>query len=54
MEDIILLKQGEIVLKGLNKRSFEMKLLSNISPQARADFGEIQRILRPVHHICRA
>ena len=30
MEDIILLKQGEIVLKGLNKKSFEMKLISNI------------------------
>ena len=30
MKDMILLKQGEIVLKGLNKRSFEQKLLSNI------------------------
>lgn len=30
MDDIILLKQGEIVLKGLNRRSFEMKLISNI------------------------
>ena len=30
MNDMILLKQGEIVLKGLNKRSFEQKLLSNI------------------------
>ena len=30
MRDMILLKQGEIVLKGLNKRSFEQKLLSNI------------------------
>lgn len=30
MEDILLLKQGEIVLKGLNRRNFEMKLLSNI------------------------
>ena len=30
MDDIILLKQGEIVLKGLNKKSFEMKLISNI------------------------
>ena len=29
MNEIILLKQGEIVLKGLNKRSFEQKLLSN-------------------------
>ena len=30
MNDIILLKQGEIVLKGLNKRFFEQKLLSNV------------------------
>ena len=30
MNDIILLKQGEIVLKGLNKRSFESRLISNI------------------------
>lgn len=28
--EIILLKQGEIVLKGLNRRSFEQKLLGNI------------------------
>ena len=26
MNDIILLKQGEIVLKGLNKKYFEQKL----------------------------
>jgi len=30
MNDIILLKQGEIVLKGLNRKSFEQKLLNNI------------------------
>ena len=30
MRDMILLKQGEIVLKGLNKRFFEQKLLSNV------------------------
>ena len=30
MEEIILLKLGEIVLKGLNKRSFEQKLESNV------------------------
>ena len=30
MRDIILLKQGEIVLKGLNKRYFEQKLLQNV------------------------
>jgi len=30
MNDIILLKQGEIILKGLNRREFEIKLISNI------------------------
>jgi len=30
MNDIILLKQGEIVLKGLNRREFELKLIDNI------------------------
>lgn len=29
MNDIILLKLGEIVLKGLNRKSFEQKLVSN-------------------------
>lgn len=39
MNDMILLKQGEIVLKGLNKRSFEQKLLSNIRKRLKR-FGE--------------
>jgi len=30
MQDIILFKQGEIVLKGLNRREFEQKLIKNI------------------------
>ena len=30
MKDIILLKQGEVVLKGLNRRFFEQKLVTNI------------------------
>jgi len=30
MTDIILLKQGEIVLKGLNRREFENKLIENV------------------------
>ncbi|MDR2600642.1 MAG: tRNA 4-thiouridine(8) synthase ThiI [Oscillospiraceae bacterium] len=30
MNDIILMKQGEIILKGQNKREFERKLISNI------------------------
>ncbi len=39
MEDIILLKQGEIVLKGLNRRAFEQKLVSNIKRRLRP-FGD--------------
>ena len=29
MREIILLKQGEMVLKGLNRRGFEEKLMGN-------------------------
>ena len=39
MNDIILFKQGEIILKGLNKREFEMKFLSNIKRRF-IPFGE--------------
>ena len=35
MQDIILLKQGEIVLKGLNKKYFEQKLISNVKRRLR-------------------
>ncbi len=41
MEDMILLKQGEIVLKGLNRRSFEMKLISNINKRLKP-FGKFR------------
>ena len=30
MHEIILCKLGEVVLKGLNRHSFEMKLMSNL------------------------
>lgn len=36
MKDIILLKLGEIVLKGLNRRSFEQKLLNNVRRKLRS------------------
>lgn len=39
MNDIILLKQGEIVLKGLNKKYFEQKLSANAARRLRA-FGK--------------
>ena len=42
MNDIILLKQGEIVLKGLNKKYFEQKLASNAARRIKP-FGEAVR-----------
>ena len=39
MNDILLLKQGEIVLKGLNRKFFEQKLISNIKRRMKA-FGD--------------
>jgi len=41
MNDMILLKQGEMVLKGLNRRSFEMKLMANARKRLR-DLGEFK------------
>ena len=39
MNDMILLKQGEIVLKGQNRRHFEIKLIANIKRRLRR-FGD--------------
>ena len=39
MKEIFLLKLGEIVLKGANKRQFENKLRSNVRRRMRP-FGE--------------
>jgi len=41
MNDIILLKQGEMILKGLNRREFEVKLMSNIRRRLKP-FGEFK------------
>ncbi|MCL2392651.1 MAG: tRNA 4-thiouridine(8) synthase ThiI [Oscillospiraceae bacterium] len=41
MNDIILLKQGEMVLKGQNRREFEIKLMSNIRRRLKP-FGEFK------------
>lgn len=38
MKDILLLKQGELILKGLNKKRFEQKLVANINRRLR-DIG---------------
>ena len=39
MNDIILLKQGEIVLKGQNRRSFEGRLIANVKNRLK-EFGD--------------
>ena len=44
MNDIILLKLGEIVLKGLNRRTFEQKLMNNIKRRL-AMIGEFKTYL---------
>lgn len=41
MNDMLLLKQGEIVLKGLNRRRFETRLIANISRRLRP-FGSFR------------
>ena len=41
MKDIILLKQGEIVLKGLNRKYFEQKLVSNVIRRLK-EFGDFK------------
>ena len=41
MHEIILCKLGEVVLKGLNRRSFEMKLMSNLRRRT-ARFGRFR------------
>ena len=41
MKDIILLKQGEIVLKGLNKKYFEQKLITNVNRRLKG-FGSFK------------
>ncbi len=41
MRDMILLKQGEIVLKGLNRKAFETKLIGNIKRRIKP-FGEFK------------
>ena len=53
MRDIILLTQGEIVLKGLNKRYFEQKLLQNVkrrlSPLGEFDVNCLQSTIDVIY-----
>ncbi len=52
MHEIILCKLGEVVLKGLNRRSFEMKLMGNI--RRRTPARQVPGLLPAVHHLCGA
>ena len=45
MQEIILCKLGEVVLKGLNRRSFEMKLMGNIRRRTQ-HFGKFSMATR--------
>ena len=53
MREIILLKLGEMVLKGLNRRSFEDKLMGNAKRRLN-NYGSFQGVYPPVHHLCGA
>ena len=44
--EILLLKLGEVVLKGLNRRSFEDKLVSNVRRRMKP-CGSFQIYIRP-------
>ena len=41
MKEIVLLKMGELVLKGLNRKNFENKLISNIKRRL-SPYGEFE------------
>ncbi|MBQ6987171.1 MAG: tRNA 4-thiouridine(8) synthase ThiI, partial [Oscillibacter sp.] len=45
IKETLLLKLGEVVLKGLNRRAFEDRLLSNVSRRLRR-YGSFQIYLR--------
>ena len=49
-QEVILLKLGEIALKGLNRRTFEDVLLKNIRRRLQSA-GGVFRVLPPVHHL---
>ena len=46
-EEIFLLKMGEMVLKGLNRRTFEERLMGN----ARRRLEPYGKFRPPVHHL---
>ena len=52
MNEIFLLKLGEVVLKGSNKAQFENRLRSNVSRRMRP-FGEFLGTDSAVYGLCR-
>ena len=53
MNEIILCKLGEVVLKGLNRRSFEMKLMQQHPPPYRP-LRQVPHLLQAEYHLCGA
>ena len=53
MKELFLLKLGEIVLKGQNRRVFEDKL-KTVTRRRMAKFGDVQGLHRPVDALCGA
>ena len=51
--EIFLLKMGEIVLKGLNRRKFEDRLTANISRRIHK-YGRFPHLCPAVHGVCGA
>ena len=49
-EEIFLLKMGEMVLKGLNRRTFEERLMGNARRRLEP-YGQVPHLLPPVHHL---
>ena len=55
MHEMILCKLGEVVLKGLNRRSFEMKLMSNIRRRTQHRLvRQVPGLFQAEHHLCGA
>ena len=53
MKELFLLKLGEIVLKGQNRRVFEDKL-KTVTRRRMTKFGDVQGLHRPVDALCGA
>ena len=53
MKELFLLKLGEIVLKGQNRRVFEDKL-KTVTRRRMTKFGDVQNFHRPVDALCGA